>query len=80
MTTIARHGDPADTKGFSILETAQQELMNMKLDDFRSMIYQYFQEKELVYLVVGDKATQWEEVKKLGKAEVVELDIYGNMK
>jgi zinc protease len=31
----------------------------------------------MIYVVVGDKATQFEEVKKLGKP-VIELDIYGN--
>ena len=34
-------------------------------------------EKDMVYVVVGDKDTQFEEVKKLGK-NVIELDIYGN--
>jgi zinc protease len=32
----------------------------------------------MIYLVVGDKATQLEEVKKLGKSKIVQLDIYGN--
>ena len=36
----------------------------MKLEDFRSLINQYMQEKDMIYLVVGDKATQWDEVKK----------------
>ncbi len=31
----------------------------------------------MIYLIVGDKATQFNEVKKLGKP-VVELNIYGN--
>jgi zinc protease len=31
----------------------------------------------MIYIVVGDKATQFEEVKKLGKP-VVELDYNGN--
>jgi zinc protease len=31
----------------------------------------------MIYIVVGDKATQFSEVKKLGKP-VIELDIYGN--
>lgn len=31
----------------------------------------------MIYVVVGDKATQFEEVAKFGKP-VVELDIYGN--
>lgn len=55
----------------------QKELMGMELQDFKSVIDQYIQEKDMVYVVVGDKATQMAEVKKLGKP-VVELDVDGN--
>ena len=41
------------------------------------MISTYLKEPEMVYLVVGDKATQYEELKKLGKP-IIELDIKGN--
>lgn len=64
-------------RSLQYIEESQQELMQMKLQDFKSIIDQYLQEAAMVYLVVGDKATQWEEVKKLGKARIVELDIYG---
>ena len=59
------------------IEQDQEELMGMGLQDFKSVIDSYMQEKEMVYVVVGDKATQWEEVKKLGRP-VVELDVDGN--
>ncbi len=49
----------------------------MELQDFKSVIEQYIQEKDMVYVVVGDKATPMVEVKKLGKP-VVELDVDGN--
>ncbi|MFK5895199.1 MAG: hypothetical protein QM504_18455 [Pseudomonadota bacterium] len=49
----------------------------MTLDDYKKVIATYLQEKDMIYLVVGDKATQLKEVKKLGKP-VIELDIYGN--
>ena len=49
----------------------------MTLADYKNMIAKYLQEDEMVHVVVGDKATQLEEVKKLGKP-VIELDIYGN--
>jgi len=74
LTEISKYG-----KSLRYLETDQQELVNMKQDDFRALINKYLQEKDMLYLVVGDKATQWDEVKKLGK-EVIELDIYGNVK
>jgi zinc protease len=47
------------------------------LADYKNMIATYLQEEDMVYVVVGDKETQLEEVKKLGKP-VIELDIYGN--
>ena len=51
--------------------------MNMNLKDFKSIINKYIKEGEMTYVIVGDKATQLEEVKKLGK-NVIELDIHGN--
>ena len=59
------------------LEKEQNRLMSMNLEDFKNVIGDYLQEENMIYLVVGDKTTQLEEVKKLGK-EVIELDIYGN--
>ena len=64
-------------KSLSYIDDEQQTLMNMSLDDFKEMIDTYMVEENMIYLVVGDKATQFEEVKKLGK-KVVELDIFGN--
>ncbi|MAN59590.1 MAG: peptidase M16 [Flavobacteriaceae bacterium] len=59
------------------IDAEQRALLNMELDDFKSTIDTYIDESEMVYVVVGDKATQLEEVKKFGK-EVVLLDIHGN--
>jgi len=64
-------------KPFNYIDSEQQTLLNMSLEDFKNVINKYISEDEMVYLVVGDKATQFEEVKKLGK-NVIELDIYGN--
>jgi zinc protease len=58
------------------IEEDQKLLSSMKAADFRAMIEKYLKEDEMIYVVVGDKATQLPEVKKLGK-EVVELDIFG---
>lgn len=72
LTNIDKFGKP---KNYIDLE--QQLLMEMTLEDFKNTIKTYIQEDKMVYVVVGDKATQFEEVKKLGK-KVVELDIFGN--
>jgi len=59
------------------IDVDQETLMAMTLTDFKNQIETYMQEGEMIYVVVGDKATQFEEVKRLGK-EVIELDIFGN--
>jgi zinc protease len=64
-------------KSSSFIKDKQEELLNMSLEDFKQVIEDYMEEDEMIYVVVGDKATQLEEVRKLGK-EVIELDIYGN--
>jgi zinc protease len=63
-------------KSLKYLEDDQNELVNMKLEDYKNIISKYLAEKDMVYLVVGDKASQLAEVKKLGKP-VIELDING---
>jgi zinc protease len=64
-------------KPVKYIEEDQQELIKMTLEDFKKVIARYLAEDEMIYIVVGDKATQFEEVKKLGKP-VVELDYNGN--
>ncbi|MEM7186889.1 MAG: pitrilysin family protein [Bacteroidota bacterium] len=64
-------------KSLDYIDAEQQTLMDMSLADFKAMIDTYMKEDHMIYLVVGDKATQFEQVKKLGR-NVVELDIYGN--
>ena len=72
VRNMSKYNKPSD-----YAEMDQAELVAMSLDDYKSVIDTYLQENEMIYLVVGDKATQFEEVKKLGKP-VIELDIYGN--
>jgi zinc protease len=64
-------------KAEDYIDKEQQLLMAMDLSDFKKIIGTYINEPEMVYVVVGDKATQLKEVKKLGK-NVVLLDIHGN--
>lgn len=73
LSNISKYNKPLD-----YVDQEQRLLMNMTLADFKSVIDQYIAEKDMIYLVVGDKTTQFSEVKKLGKS-VIELDIYGNV-
>ena len=63
-------------KSNDYVEKEQQILIGMDLPEFKRVISKYLQEPDMIYVVVGDKATQFEEIKKLGKP-VVELDIHG---
>lgn len=58
----------------------QQELLSMQLSDFKNTIEQYLNEKDFVYVIVGDAKTQKERLKELKKDEIIDLDIYGNKK
>ncbi len=64
-------------RSVDFLDKDQAEVQAMTLADFQDVIGTYLPEEDMVYVVVGDKATQLAEVRKLGKGDVVELDIFG---
>ena len=72
LSNISKYSKP-----LNYVDKEQALLAEMSLEDFKATINKYMNEKEMVYLIVGDKKTQLNEVKKLGK-NVIELDIYGN--
>ncbi|HEY0652040.1 MAG TPA: pitrilysin family protein [Chryseosolibacter sp.] len=65
-------------KSKKFVEEDQKQLMAMTVADFRNVIQTYMNEKDMFYLIVGDKATQLNEVKKL-KGKVIEMDLNGNV-
>jgi zinc protease len=71
LREISKYG-----KSKKFIEDDQKELMKMTLSDFKNVIGQYMKESDMIYLVVGDKATQLSEVSKL-KSNVIQLDIFG---
>lgn len=73
LRVITKYNKP---KNF--IEQDQQELMKMTLQDFKSTIDQYLKESDMIYLVVGDKATQLKEVSQL-KGKITLLDNQGNV-
>jgi zinc protease len=54
-------------------------VVDLSAEDFKSVINEYLKETDMVYLIVGDKETQFEEVKKL-KGSVIELNTMGEQK
>ncbi|WP_427452396.1 M16 family metallopeptidase [Litorimonas sp. WD9-15] len=63
------------------VEEEQAELVEMTEADFKRIAEEYLNESEMIYVVVGDKDTQFGPVQDFadttGKGDVVELDIYG---
>tara|TARA_B100000795_G_scaffold239309_1_gene200887 strand:- start:1698 stop:4526 length:2829 start_codon:yes stop_codon:yes gene_type:complete len=72
LSSISTYG-----KALNYVDKEQELLASMTLEDFKTVINKYIKEQNMVYLIVGDKTSQFSEVKKLGKP-VIELDIYGN--
>lgn len=71
LREISKYG-----KSDKFLEDDQHELMAMTLADFKNTINQFMKESDMIYLIVGDKATQLNEVNQL-KGKVIQLDING---
>ncbi len=65
------------------IEQEQQELLNMTTADFQNIAKKYLKEDEMIYLIVGDKETQFSEVQAFAnekaKGEVTELNIDGSL-
>ncbi len=74
LHTVSKYG-----KSKKYVEEEQQELVAMQVDDFKAIADKYLDESQMTYLIVGDKATQFEPVKEFAGGEVTELDIYGNV-
>lgn len=64
------------------VEEEQAQLVEMTADEFQRIAREYLNEDGFVYVVVGDKATQFGPTQAFatesGKGDVVELDIFGS--
>jgi zinc protease len=72
LNRIARQDLPHD-----VVEREQALLVAMTKADFQRVIDQYLDEKQMIWVVVGDGATQRNLVAEFGYGEVVELDRRG---
>lgn len=75
LNNISKYDRPVD-----YITEYQDELLNMELDDFLTMIDKYMNKDNLFYVVVGDAKTQAPRLNELGMGEPVHLDIFGNKK
>lgn len=72
LRTISRYG-----RSTRYVEEEQEQLLAMELDEYQTLAADYLAEDRMIYLVVGDKATQFGPVSAFARGNVVELDIYG---
>ena len=72
LNRIAQHGLPHD-----IVEREAAVLEGMSTEDFRQVIREYLDESQMVWVVVGDGATQRDRLTEFGYGEVIELDKLG---
>lgn len=56
------------------IQKDQEAILNVNLDQAKSLISKYINPGQMIYLVVGDKATQLERLKELGYGDPVLLD------
>jgi zinc protease len=72
LESISRFDLPLD-----YIERSQQELLSLTLEDFHTTIDRYIDESRMVYVVVGDGATQLTRVRQLGYGDPILLDVNG---
>ncbi|MGI9220340.1 MAG: M16 family metallopeptidase [Woeseiaceae bacterium] len=72
LNRIALHGLPYD-----IVEHESDILQGMSAEDFRDTINEYLNESEMVWVVVGDGATQRDRLAEFGYGVPIEMDVDG---
>jgi zinc protease len=73
LNRIAMYGLPLD-----IVEKESATLQEMSTADYRRVITDHLDESEMIWVVVGDGATQRDRLKDFGYGDPIEVDIDGN--
>lgn len=73
MSPIIQYGLP-----FDYVKQREAVLRKMTPDDHKTLTQKYMNLDKMIYLVVGDKSTQYEALKKLGLGDPILLDKDGN--
>ncbi len=63
---------------FNYIKLQEKQIADMSLEEHKMLAQMYINPEKMIYLVAGDKATQFEELKKLGFGEPILLDKNGN--
>ena len=73
ISNIATYGFP-----FDYIKDQEETVRNMSVEDHNALAKKYIRPDEMIYLVVGDAATQLEGMKSLGFGDPILLDADGN--
>jgi zinc protease len=73
LNTIATYDRP-----FDYVLQDEQETRNMTVDRHRQLAQEYLHPDRMIFLVVGDAATQMSQLRGLGFGNPVQLDVDGN--
>jgi zinc protease len=73
ISNIATYGFP-----FDYIKDQEETVRNMSVEDHNALAKKLIRPDEMIYLVVGDAATQLEGMKSLGFGDPILLDADGN--
>ena len=64
---------------FDYIKDNENKIKNMTVDSHNELVKKYIRPNEMIYLVVGDAATQLDGMKSLGFGDAILLDVKGNI-
>ncbi len=73
LSQIAKYNLP-----FDYVKNQEKQIQQMTIDEHKMLAQKYLHPDKMIYLIVGDKATQFEKLKELGFGDAVLLDKDGN--
>lgn len=74
LAQIARYNLPYD-----FIKNQEKQISDMTVDEHKILAQKYIHPDKMIYLIVGDKATQMENLKNLGFGDPILLDKEGNV-
>jgi len=73
LQNISRNNLPLD-----FVDQQQDQLKNMTVEDVRGLVGEYMNLENMFFVIVGDKATQFDRLKVGGPGDPIEVDKAGN--
>uniref|UniRef100_A0A7V2ZHE1 Insulinase family protein n=1 Tax=Ignavibacterium album TaxID=591197 RepID=A0A7V2ZHE1_9BACT len=74
LSQIAKYNLP-----FDYVKNQEKQIQQMTIDEHKMLAQKYLHPDKMIYLIVGDKATQYDKLKELGFGEPILLDKDGNV-